>query len=76
MTLEEISIVMASSFWQEYMRRANEMRQAVSHRYYKDAILTQDQWIKHAKYQGELEGIDQVLLIPERIIKEIKGETR
>jgi len=75
-TLEEASVIMSSGFWQEYMHQIGELRQGLSHRYYKDAILTQEQWIQHAKYQGELDGIDKVLLIPERILSKLKGETR
>jgi len=73
MNLQQITEVMSTEFWKEFIRRATERRQAVAHSYMSDKILDEKQWLKHAKYQGEWEGINKVLSLPEEIIQDEKG---
>jgi len=76
MNLDEISAVMGTQFWAEYSRRLDKLRTEKIRRYLKESITTQDQWIQHAQFRGEIKSIDDILLIPEEILREARGETR
>lgn len=73
MNLQEIDDVMHTEFWREFMGRLMKKRQSVVHSYAKDSIVEEKQWLRHVKYQGEIDGIDWVLNLPEDIIREIQG---
>lgn len=72
MNIQQIDEIMRTEFWQEFIGRVIMKKHNVTHSYAKDAILEEKQWLKHVKYQGELDGLDWVLNLPEDIIKETK----
>ena len=70
---QEAAEVMRTDFWKVYMRRLGEYRQFLAARFCGDTVESQEQWIKHALYQGQLKGMDFALNLPDEILKEAKG---
>ena len=74
--VQEAGMVMKTDFWRALMNRIGELRMFVARRYYLDDIKTQEQWVQHAVYQGELRAIDRVLGLPDEVLDKAKGDTR
>jgi len=73
--LQEAAMVMKTDFWKIYVSEILKKRKYVDDRY-RDEITTQEQWIKHAVFQGELKAWDKILTLPEDILMQIRGDTR
>jgi hypothetical protein len=75
MNLQGIAEILNTDFWKEYIRRIESKKATVLHSFYNDSIEKPEQWLRHARYQGELARLDWVLELPNEIIKQLKRGT-
>jgi len=73
--IAEAAQVMSTDFWHLYVAKILEKKQFAEDRYRED-IFEQEQWIRHAVFQGRLKALDDILSLPDSILRDMKGETR
>ena len=75
MNLQDVSAILETEFWREYSKRMEVKKNHILHSFCNDGIEKQEQWLRHARYQGELAVFDWVRELPNQIIKDLKQGT-